>query len=324
MNHKFLRAALVLITSGLCCGAGVTVDLLPGLAGGNVTFTTTVVPPVKPFVAVVWTVNGTTNIITSGTSDTIQPGYKDRITLDRLTGSLELRNLTEGDNGEYHLTIIPDEGAQILGTTKLEVHPKVPTPTIACPTTTNLIEGKDSVSLTCDADGFISARVWMKDSQPLVAGDRYSFYEDGRVLSISPVNRTDSTEFLCRVSNPASSETAKCSLTVYYGPDKVTITQHPETGILEERVTLTCSADSLPKATFTWMFNQITTVGSVYVIGKVEEEHLGDYTCTAHNPFTEQEASKVHTLTDSSAAVSGSVSMMVTAALMTLVGLKLV
>uniref|UniRef100_UPI003AB09B84 cell adhesion molecule CEACAM8-like n=1 Tax=Centroberyx gerrardi TaxID=166262 RepID=UPI003AB09B84 len=322
MNHKFLRAALVLITSGLCCEAGVTVDLLIGLAGWNVTFTTTVKPPVRPFLEVVWTFNRTTNIITSTTSDTVHPGYKDRITLDRLTGSLELRNLTEEDNGEYHLSIIPDGGAQILATTKLEVHPKVPTPTIACPTA-KLIEGTSSVKLTCDADGFISARVWMKGGQPLVAGDRYNFYEDGRVLSISPVNRTDTAEFLCRVSNPASFETAKCSLTVYYGPDKLMITQHPETEILEETVTLTCSADSLPKATFTWMFNQIKTDGSVYKIHEVEEQHLGNYTCIALNPATGQDASKVHTLTGSSAAVSGSVSMMVTAALMTLVGLKL-
>lgn len=86
-------------------------------------------------------------------------------------------------------------------------------PTIACPAE-NLIEGKTSVNLTCDADGFVS-RVWMKDGQPLVSGERLSFYDGNRVLSISPVDRGDTGDFLCNVSNDHSFDTAKCALKVY-------------------------------------------------------------------------------------------------------------
>ncbi len=91
---------------------------------------------------------------------------------------------------------------------------KVSRPTIACPTD-NLIEGKTSVNLTCDADGVVSTRVWMKDGQPLVSGDRLRFYDGNRVLSINPVNRRDTGDFHCTVSNDLSFDTAGCQLNVY-------------------------------------------------------------------------------------------------------------
>lgn len=71
------------------------------------------------------------------------------------------------------------------------------------------------MNLTCNADGFVTTKVWMKDGKPLVAGDRFSFHDGNRVLSISPVDRRDTGEFLCHVSNDFSLETAKCRLKVY-------------------------------------------------------------------------------------------------------------
>lgn len=91
---------------------------------------------------------------------------------------------------------------------------RVSRPTIACPTE-NLIEGKTVVNLSCNADGFVPTRAWMKDGKPLVSGDRFSFYDGNRVLSVSPVDRKDTGEFLCNVSNYISFKTAKCRLDVY-------------------------------------------------------------------------------------------------------------
>ncbi|KAF7659234.1 hypothetical protein LDENG_00000680 [Lucifuga dentata] len=322
MNYKFLRATLVLLTSGLCCGVGViTVDLFHGAAGESVIFKTSVKPTAEPFVAVTWSVNVTTDIITSTSADIIGKGYMGRITLDKSTGSLELRNLTESDNGKYELMIIPYGAGQILGATKLEVYFRVPRPTMACPTS-DLIEGRTTINLTCSADNSVSSRMWTKDGKHLVSGDRFKFYDGGRVLSIMPVNRIDTGEFLCNVSNLISFETAKCSLTVYYGPDKPTITQNPIAAELEEKVTLTCSANSFPKANFRWLFNHKIKAGHFIFIHELEDFHLGKYTCIAHNPLSRQENSTIHMLSDTSAPISGSMSMMVGTAL-TLVGLML-
>uniref|UniRef100_A0A4W5LD90 Ig-like domain-containing protein n=1 Tax=Hucho hucho TaxID=62062 RepID=A0A4W5LD90_9TELE len=62
-----------------------------------------------------------------------------------------------------------------------------------------IIEG-GSVTLTCDAAGFNITREWMKDGRPVSSGDNIILSEDKRVLSIK--KRTDSGEYLCRISNP--------------------------------------------------------------------------------------------------------------------------
>ncbi len=80
------------------------------------------------------------------------------------------------------------------------------------------------------------------------------------------------------------------------GPDEPTILQIPNGAELEESVTLGCSADSLPMATFFWTFKHTTIYGSVHYIDEMEEMHLGIYTCTARNAVTGQEASAFHTL----------------------------
>ncbi|CAB1333944.1 unnamed protein product, partial [Coregonus sp. 'balchen'] len=69
-----------------------------------------------------------------------------------------------------------------------------------------------SVTLTCDAAGFNITREWMNDGQPLSSGDNIILSEDKRVLSIK--KRTDSGEYLCRVSNPVSSENASDTVNV--------------------------------------------------------------------------------------------------------------
>ena len=69
--------------------------------GKNVTYRTTIKPTSDPFVAVSWAVNGTFIITSTVSSDVIEPHYEDRTTLYRDTGSLELRNLTDADSGEY-------------------------------------------------------------------------------------------------------------------------------------------------------------------------------------------------------------------------------
>ncbi|XP_049902008.1 carcinoembryonic antigen-related cell adhesion molecule 2-like [Epinephelus moara] len=324
MNYTFLTTAILVFLSSasLCYGAGVLpVDLLSGVKGESVTFTTTVKPTAQPFLALTWSFNGTTNIITSTSADVVGAGYENRITLDKSTGSLVLRNLTEKDSGEYELIIIPYGAGQIQGTAKLEVLTKVSKPTMACPTE-NVVEGITSLNLTCNSDSFTS-RVWMKDGQPLVAGGRLSFHDGNRVLSISPVNRIDTGEFLCNVSNDISFDTARCRLLVYYGPDRPVIVQTPIGAELEEPVFLSCSADSLPKATFFWKFKHIMMYGPIHYIHELEPSHLGRYTCTARNPTTGQEASVFHNLRDSSTPISGSMSMMVCTVL-TAVALTLV
>ncbi|KAM7383231.1 hypothetical protein PAMP_002902 [Pampus punctatissimus] len=114
------------IISGLTKGDDVLPDgPLTAAVGGTVMFNTTVTPPDKRFLSVAWSFSFNNTqpipIITSTSSDTISPEYEGRITLNRSTGSLELRDLALTDSGEYRVNIIQDGEQQIIGSTRLEI-----------------------------------------------------------------------------------------------------------------------------------------------------------------------------------------------------------
>lgn len=116
----------VCTVTGLSHGVGILPDSLTAAVGEKVTFTTTMTPPVTPFLVVTWSFvdskDDNINIITSSTEEITGPAYTDRITLFRSTGSLELRNLTLHDGGEYNVLIIPDGQVQQKGSCRLEMH----------------------------------------------------------------------------------------------------------------------------------------------------------------------------------------------------------
>ena len=81
------------------------------------------------------------------------------------------------------------------------------------------------------------------------------------------------------------------------GPDTPTVQQHPNPAVEEERLTLSCASDSLPPAAFTWEFQRRPLVpGPQHVIAELDEDHLGNYTCTARNDLTGLVVSTVYTL----------------------------
>ncbi|XP_045064271.1 carcinoembryonic antigen-related cell adhesion molecule 1-like [Coregonus clupeaformis] len=159
-----------------------------------------------------------------------------------------------------------------------------------------IIKG-NSVTLTCDASGSIISREWMKDGQLLSAGGNMIISEDKRELSINPVKRTDSGEYLCRVSNPISTADAKHDLIVNYGPDGMEIKGPTEIEV-GQKLTLTCSADSNPPASYTWMLNGTEIPGHSPEFTKEKSEYSdsGDYTCTATHYVTRNKTSVVHKL----------------------------
>ena len=93
---------------------------LKATVGGTVMFTTTLTPPEK-LRTIGWTF-GNRNIMIFNHENTTAPEYEGRITLFTSSGSLELRNLTPNDSGEYRVIIFPETGPRMDGCTRLEVY----------------------------------------------------------------------------------------------------------------------------------------------------------------------------------------------------------
>uniref|UniRef100_A0A8C8LN20 Ig-like domain-containing protein n=1 Tax=Oncorhynchus tshawytscha TaxID=74940 RepID=A0A8C8LN20_ONCTS len=275
MDYTLFTAAIVFLTSGM-----------PIATINKVKFTTTLSPPAKHFVSVSWTFNRV-NIITSTTANITNADYKDRISLDRTTGSLELWNLGLRDQGEYRVSIIPDGALELQGSTTLDVYggPQF----YSWQSHHHIVDSPrqffHSTNLTCEAAGNISSIQWIKDGLPLSPSNNITFSADNRTVYLSPVQDIDNGEYECLVSNPVSNRTASHNLTVNCEYCLLDPNSRTSTGY---RVTLSCSADSIPPATFTWMFNRTETGvnNTLYVIERMEALHIGNYTCTATNNIT--------------------------------------
>uniref|UniRef100_A0A8C1PK29 Ig-like domain-containing protein n=1 Tax=Cyprinus carpio TaxID=7962 RepID=A0A8C1PK29_CYPCA len=266
-----------------------------GAVGGSVVFAPNN-PPSTSINTVQWHF-GTTLILTAlSDSTTIVPAYRDRVSFDRNTLALELRNLRLEDSGTYKLTVIPSAGAQLTGETTLQVFEHITNVRLIGPEE-SLIEGESSVNISSEGTGSILSVQWMKDNSPLSPSNKIIFSSDNRSVSISPVQRSDSGEYQCTYRNPVSSETAKLNLIINYGPEDVSV-KGEDVVDLGVRVSLSCSANSEPAASFSWKFNGTDTnvTTDTFTINETDFTHSGDYICTAWNNVTKRNASQKHAL----------------------------
>ncbi|KAG7225255.1 hypothetical protein INR49_014650 [Caranx melampygus] len=173
--------------------------------------------------------------------------------------------------------------------------------------TETLIAGNSTAKISCqEKAGNVETKKWMKDGQPLIASSRVVFSPNMSSVTISPVQKEDNGEFKCQFSNPVSTDEASYKMVVNYGPESPTVVGEAFVEF-DDHVELTCSAMSIPPATYSWKFNGTATEvkAAKYVIDKALYQSSGTYTCEARNAVTGKTTMHTHTLSVKEAGSSG-------------------
>uniref|UniRef100_A0A3B3C9P6 Ig-like domain-containing protein n=1 Tax=Oryzias melastigma TaxID=30732 RepID=A0A3B3C9P6_ORYME len=269
----FLLMVIFALLLGVTEAAGILPDgPLIAAVGGSVMFTTSLTEADGPFISVIWTFNVTDFIISYNPSSTdIFPNYQDRITYVSSTASLELRDLTLEDGGEYSVNVVPNGGGRI----NLDIY--------------DLVEFS-SFNLTCSSSGTSPSFIWMNSSSEVTSSDRVQITDGGSTLTVVDVTRYDEQSYRCRVFNPVSEGISDPVNILVNGPENTKISASPSQEFYEEGsdITLSCSADSRPSAQFTWFVNgtKLPDSGPELTLRNIQFSQRGDYSCQAFNSRT--------------------------------------
>ncbi|XP_061573154.1 carcinoembryonic antigen-related cell adhesion molecule 1-like [Cololabis saira] len=275
--------------SGLSEGAGVLPDgPLNAPVGGTVMFTTTLTPSDGPFTAVFWNFGGMNIMSYETTSSITHPDYEGRITFFPSTASLELRDLTLGDSGEYSVNIMP---GLLTGGTRLDIYEPVSSVTVT-PPSLDLVEFNSSARLSCSSSGSFPSYVWMNGSSEVTASDRVHVTDGDSNLTVVNVSRYDQGSYTCRVFNPVSNAISDpVIISVSFGPENVTLTVSPSKNLYKEgsNISLTCSAESRPPfLQFFWFLDgeQLSGTGPELRLMNIQTNQSGNYSCQAFQSKT--------------------------------------
>ncbi|XP_013880785.1 hemicentin-1 isoform X2 [Austrofundulus limnaeus] len=293
---------------GFCAGNSV---LPPGpmdvVLGKNLTIKITVTK--NPGDIVIWNFNdgkNQNNIATLRPDNTVNVGdaYKTRgVSVDPNTGSLTVTSLKKEDSGDYSVTLL-QSAATVTGDVLVRV--LVPVSNVVIKSDLfEAIEYNSTVVLTCSSSGSYLTFTWTNGTTPIVSdGKRLTVVDtppstDGgsSKLTITGVLRSDLVgPITCTAKNTMEQATSPpFNLTVYYGPDDVTISPLKPSDYITSSsdFNLTCAApSSSPPATFTWYHNkdEIKASGPVLTLKTIEAQGFGknyaDYTCRAQNAKT--------------------------------------
>uniref|UniRef100_W5LHA7 Ig-like domain-containing protein n=1 Tax=Astyanax mexicanus TaxID=7994 RepID=W5LHA7_ASTMX len=281
-------ALILLLCGGVCSGENL---ILPSKLQNATKETAQFKPislPTDTYNDYIWRFGTLTILNVVGTSDSASPAYRNRISLDKTTLALELRNLTLSDSGDYTLSINGDKSSY-TATTRLEVFERISGARLIGPS--DLIMEGNSTTLTCEGNGAVFSVEWMKDNKTLSPSSSIIFSSDNRSVTISPIRRADRGDYQCTLINPVSSGSASYRMTVIFGPDSTRVDGRSE---VEEEgyVNLSCIADSEPVPLYKWEFNGTKTnvTSKTYIVNSTKFSDSGNYTCIARNNVTKLEA----------------------------------
>ncbi|XP_050986944.1 transcription factor mef2A [Labeo rohita] len=222
------------------------------------------------------------------------PQYQGRISVTAT--QLKITNSQIRDSGNYSVSVEPSASTGLGVNTRsvqLKVFDAVNGVSLSLPSLP--LEG-GNVSLSCGwSAGSEVGVVWGKGGAALSSDTRITISAGS--LLIKQARRDDAGEYTCTVSNAVSAQTAKATLSVYYGPDAPQLTKTSGECVgggdatVGQTVRLTCTSASLPPASFSWELNNQPVTGGqsgsgVLSLQIFSTNQSGRYTCIARNDVT--------------------------------------
>ncbi|XP_072304429.1 cell adhesion molecule CEACAM20-like isoform X2 [Eucyclogobius newberryi] len=225
--------------------------------------------------------------------------YNDRVSIST-DGHLTLKGLQAKDSGAYSISVVTAAGDTQTAETDLRVIEPVSS-IIITSDVPEAIELNSTVVLTCTAKGSFLTFSWLNGTTAVVPDDKRITVKKtptSSALSVSSVYRTDlAGPLVCSVSNSLSSQkSAAFNLTVYYGPEAVTISPASPPAFVASKSSfnLTCAARSSPAATFAWFRGdvELEKVLPVLTLEDIEALDLAEtsstFSCRASNAKTKR------------------------------------
>ncbi|XP_065810341.1 B-cell receptor CD22-like [Labrus bergylta] len=198
---------------------------------------------------------------------------------------LVFSSVQSSDSGRYYCKAKNDLGERTSGYVKVEVKYAPKLPSVSVSPSAEIVENS-TVTLTCSSDANPAANyTWYKkngnpDFQPLSKGPELVF---------SSVQSSDSGEFYCAAENDLGRRTSEHFISdVKYAPKLPSLSVSPSAEIVEgSSVTLTCSSDANPAATFKWYKRNQTPQylheGAQLVFNYIQPSASGEYYCGSEN-----------------------------------------
>ncbi|XP_068849189.1 carcinoembryonic antigen-related cell adhesion molecule 20 [Capricornis sumatraensis] len=165
-----------------------------------------------------------------------------------------------------------------------------------------VIEHRENVTFYCGTPDVNINIHWVFSHQPLPSHERIQLSTDGKTLTILTVQRQDAGMYQCEAWSVREVKSSDPTyLTVYYGPDPVTIKVEPGVAngdtveVMEgSNVTFSAETESYPQASYSWVFpNDSKPITSLFLntnnvtIHAMSKEHEGTYRCLVSNTATQ-------------------------------------
>ncbi|XP_046896168.1 carcinoembryonic antigen-related cell adhesion molecule 5-like [Hypomesus transpacificus] len=287
MEYSVLCLLLCLTTSKDVSGQTIVASPNPAAVNSNVTLQ---VYPETSIPGGMWSHGSTFIMQWYPGGSFVNPTWESRITFNSTSKALSIRSVQVADSGIYYI----QGPIQLYGT--LSVQEPISNATLRADAT-DLVELNDTAVFTCSVTtGSSLSYLWLNGSSEVNAS-LVRLTNGGSTLSIPMVTRYDTGPFRCNVSNGISHDMARqsISLNISYGPSNPTITTNPKMAayIVGSDITLSCSAQSNPNATYQWSFEgQPLNQGVTQLfLGNSKQTQTGNYTCSALNSVTRRSAS---------------------------------